>query len=160
MSEYRKCYVTKNDSIKGSVLGNHVSCLMIRWMRRRFHRKKKKLPFVVVELKMDEIDQTNSQLTMDEEGRLLEIPKQSSEAELVKLESDLKESIDQLKEVVLERERESEEKEGEEYAAEPKADKQLPGLGEEELVSVLETKMQNSKINLFISLLSKTCFYM
>ena len=65
--------------------------------------------FVVVELKMDEIDQTKNQLAVDEEGRLLEIPKKLSEAEELKL--------DQLKEAVLEREIEIEEKEREEKDA-------------------------------------------
>ena len=133
----------ENGSIKGSVLADRVNCQMIRWMRRRLHRKKKKLPFVVVELKMDEIDQANSQLAVDEEGRLLEIPKKDlqqeqelGEEELVavmeqmdKLEADLKESFDQLKEV-------------EEKAVDKE---QLPELGEEELVAVMERKMAEDK---------------
>ena len=72
----------ENGSIKGSVLGNSVNCHMIRWMRRRFHRKK--IPFIVVEPKMAENDQDLSQEQMD------------------KLEADLKESLDQLKETVFE----------------------------------------------------------
>ena len=87
----------ENGSIKGSALADRVNCQMLRWMRRRLQRKKRKLPFVVVEVKMDEINQANSQLAVDEEGRLLEIPKQE---QMDKLEADLKESLDQLKETV------------------------------------------------------------
>ena len=142
MSEYRKCYVTKNGLIKGSALADRVNCQMIRWMRR-LHRKKKKLLFIVVELKMAEIGQANSHLTVDEEGCVLETPKKDllqeqelGEEELVavleqmdKLESDLKESFDQVKEM----EKKADDKE------------QLPELGEEELVAVMERKMAEDK---------------
>ena len=174
MSEDRKCYVTKKGSIKGSALVDRVNCQMIRWMRRRLHRKKKKLPFIVVEQKMDKIDQANSQLDVDEEGRLLEIPKKAlSEIEMCKLEADLKESCDQLKEAVLEREKEVEKKKAESEERELEAvleqmdkleadlkesvdrvkevekkadDKEpLPELREEELVAVMERKMTKDK---------------
>ena len=73
---------------------------------------------------MDEIDQANSQLAVDEEGHLLEIPKKDlSQEQMDKLEADLKESIDQLKETVI--------GELEEKKADDK--EQLPELGEAEL---------------------------
>ena len=77
---------------------------------------------------MAESDQANSQLTVDEEGRLLETPKKDlSQEQMDKLE---KESIDQLKETVLEE-------------VEMKANDKEPlqELGEEELVAVMECEM-------------------
>ena len=85
---------------------------------------------------MAESDQANSQLAVDEEGRLLETPKKDlSQEQMDKLEADLKESIDQLKETVI--------GELEEKKADDK--EQLPRLGEEELLAVLESKIVEDK---------------